>query len=616
MSSAVIGSLRVNLGLNSADFTRGLEGVRRGLSNAGKQMQSMGRSLSATVTAPLVGLGVAMGAAVHGITQDAEEMHRSAQLAGAGFEEFQRLAHAARSVGVEGDKLADIYKDMNDRIGDFTQTGAGPLADFFENIAPQVGLTADAFRDLSGPEALQAYFNALEDADLSHADMTFYMEAIASDATALIPLLRDNGQAFRELGESAAVISDGDASGLLKYRDGLRELDAAFKSVGIALATSGILEWATSFVSKISELLRHFAEVNPEVVKFSIIAGGIAAAVGPTLIVLGTLAGAIAAIGWPVTLAVLGIGLLTGAVVAFWPEIQQLGTVIGEFLSGAWASFEAAWDGMVTKVHEVKDSIINFAAELPGIFAAIPGQMIAIGGDIIDGLWEGMQAKWGEFTAWWSGVVGMIPGIPERDLDIHSPSRVMHRLGVNVMEGLGNGMESMRNGVQSIASSIASNVSNAFMSVIDGTKSVGDAISGLLKQLASLALNNLFQTLIGGIFAGPAGGFLSSIFGGPSVPGFANGTRSAPGGLAWVGERGRELVNLPRGSQVIPNSKIETGAGGVVNNTFNFAIDGSSGDSQKDANYIQQLEGAFKNMVRRELVEQKRIGGVFNPRLS
>ncbi len=37
-----------------------------------------------------------------------------------------------------------------------------------------------------------------------------------------------------------------------------------------------------------------------------------------------------------------------------------------------------------------------------------------------------------------------------------------------------------------------------------------------------------------------------------TIPGFANGTRFAPGGLAWVGERGPELVALPRGSQVYP----------------------------------------------------------------
>ena len=37
---------------------------------------------------------------------------------------------------------------------------------------------------------------------------------------------------------------------------------------------------------------------------------------------------------------------------------------------------------------------------------------------------------------------------------------------------------------------------------------------------------------------------------------FAQGTAFAPGGLALVGEMGPELVNLPRGSQVIPNPRL------------------------------------------------------------
>ena len=40
-----------------------------------------------------------------------------------------------------------------------------------------------------------------------------------------------------------------------------------------------------------------------------------------------------------------------------------------------------------------------------------------------------------------------------------------------------------------------------------------------------------------------------------SIYGFASGTKSAPGGLALVGEEGPELVVLPRGAQVIPNDK-------------------------------------------------------------
>ncbi|MFA7308348.1 MAG: hypothetical protein WC026_16950, partial [Hyphomicrobium sp.] len=47
----------------------------------------------------------------------------------------------------------------------------------------------------------------------------------------------------------------------------------------------------------------------------------------------------------------------------------------------------------------------------------------------------------------------------------------------------------------------------------------------------------------------------------PFQPAYASGTDFHPGGLAWVGEQGRELVNLPRGSQVIPNDILRGFAG-------------------------------------------------------
>ncbi len=53
MRNAVIGSLRVNLGIDSAQFTKGLQDATRQLDRAGKQMQALGRSMAASLTAPL-----------------------------------------------------------------------------------------------------------------------------------------------------------------------------------------------------------------------------------------------------------------------------------------------------------------------------------------------------------------------------------------------------------------------------------------------------------------------------------------------------------------------------------------------------------------------------------
>lgn len=68
----------------------------------------------------------------------------------------------------------------------------------------------------------------------------------------------------------------------------------------------------------------------------------------------------------------------------------------------------------------------------------------------------------------------------------------------------------------------------------------------------------------GGGFWSSVASAATSMFGGKKIPGYAGGTDFAPGGLAWVGERGRELVNLPRGSQVIPESRLGPARGGMT----------------------------------------------------
>jgi tape measure domain-containing protein len=47
------------------------------------------------------------------------------------------------------------------------------------------------------------------------------------------------------------------------------------------------------------------------------------------------------------------------------------------------------------------------------------------------------------------------------------------------------------------------------------------------------------------------------------VPGYADGVTNAKGGVALVGERGPELVNLPKGSDVIPNKQTQQMMGNV-----------------------------------------------------
>lgn len=139
---------------------------------------------------------VAIGAMIKEQVELGTEMTRLSRIANTSVEDMQKLTYAAKAMGVEQDTLGDIYKDTQDKIGDFLSSGGGAMADYFENVAPLIGQTAEEFRTLSGPEALQKYYDGLQQANLSQSEMIFYLEGIASDASALIPLLHDNGAGF------------------------------------------------------------------------------------------------------------------------------------------------------------------------------------------------------------------------------------------------------------------------------------------------------------------------------------------------------------------------------------------------------------------------------------
>jgi hypothetical protein len=55
---------------------------------------------------------------------------------------------------------------------------------------------------------------------------------------------------------------------------------------------------------------------------------------------------------------------------------------------------------------------------------------------------------------------------------------------------------------------------------------------------------------------------------------FDRGTDSAPGGMSLVGERGPEILNIPRGAQVIPTDRIG-GVGGVTVNVGDVHVSGT-----------------------------------------
>lgn len=235
--------------------------------------------LQKAVSGAFTGIGVASAAAVAGLvaitvktTEYAREMQNLASVSNTSVTDFQRLAAGAKTVGVEQEKLADVFKDVNDRVGEFMQRGGGEMADFFKEIAPKVGVTTDQldsltktvgvtiaqFADLSGPDALQLYYNSLEQAGLNQQQVTTYMEAMADEATALVPLLKNNGAGFKELGDQAErtgkILSEIDTQRLVDVDQAVKNLQGSING-----ATNRLVLGALPGIESVTDRLTDMA---------------------------------------------------------------------------------------------------------------------------------------------------------------------------------------------------------------------------------------------------------------------------------------------------------------------------------------------------------------------
>ena len=211
MPTRSLGSLTLDLIAKIGGFTGPLDQAGRKTKKWSEDSEKHAKAVGVAIGAAAAASVGALAAMAASTIRAGEQISRFAAISNTSTTEFQKLSAGAGAVGVSQEKLADIFKDVNDKVGDFLNTGGGELKDFFTNIAPLAGVTADQFRKLSGPEALGLFVSSLEKAGAGQADMTFYLESIADDATLLLPLLKNNAEGFKAFGaaaEAAGAILD------------------------------------------------------------------------------------------------------------------------------------------------------------------------------------------------------------------------------------------------------------------------------------------------------------------------------------------------------------------------------------------------------------------------
>lgn len=225
------------------DFQIDVSGVQKTFdnlsSNISTQMLGLGKKIAAGIGSALAVDGLI--SFTRNTISTASEVQKMSDLVGDSVEDFQYFAKGAETAGLSLEQFGQMGKDALDRLGE-ARRGEGEMMDFFEKVAPKIGVTIDMFKDLSGPEVIQAYYDGLEKANLSHAETITYMEQIVNDGSLLIPLLKDGGAGFKKWGEEAknagAIMSKDMVDNLGKAKENLYTLELQFQGFQAMLINS------------------------------------------------------------------------------------------------------------------------------------------------------------------------------------------------------------------------------------------------------------------------------------------------------------------------------------------------------------------------------------------
>lgn len=584
--AARIGSLHVLLGLDSAEFTAGMAKANSGLAKFSKAAK-IGFAAVAVAATAATAAGAALAVAVKGAIDNADELSKTAQKVGVTTEALSRLKYAA---------------DLSDVSLQQLSTGLGKLTVGMSQIAQGAGGQAKVAFDALGISALTST-GQLRASDEVFADVAERFARMEDGATKtalaialfgksgaqLIPMLNTGKAGLADLAAEAdrlgITLDTNTGKAAEQFNDSITRMQATFQGV-INKVMEGALPALNQFADKIADPA--FAE-NAQAIGEAIV-GAMSLAVDAINAAVGAFNSLRESMAWASTHTMFGDKLEPSR----WDQLK--GQIDAKRSVGR--QLTAGSTGVDT------DSLYR------GIYGATPSEIASASKEVAEAF-EPVIANTAAASAAASALKAtMAEGkavfettrtpAEAYGLEIERLNALLQKGAIDqdtynraVLQAQDSFREAEMSGNQ-LASTLSSGLANMFSSVVDGSKSAVEAIGDLLKSLGQMLIHKGFEMLIGGFFG--SGGGLGNLFGGlfggggglqlgfqKGIPGFANGTNFAPGGLALVGERGPELVNLPRGSQVTPNEML----GGGPNITIE--ITGSKQDAAEIAREVRKV---------------------------
>ena len=163
------------------------------------------------VATVVLAVNAAISAMVLASASNRKELELLSKQAKVSTEDFQALAFSTSQFGINAEQIADISKDIADKVGEFSAAGTGAFQDYADVIKltkEEAQQAAIGFQGLSSQEVLGKMVSEMEKAGATGDQMTFVLESMGNDLSRLQPLFANNSKELNTLKERFKSVNE------------------------------------------------------------------------------------------------------------------------------------------------------------------------------------------------------------------------------------------------------------------------------------------------------------------------------------------------------------------------------------------------------------------------
>ncbi|HBQ7344719.1 MULTISPECIES: phage tail tape measure protein [Klebsiella] len=200
MAGKSLGTLTIDLIAKVGGFVQGMDKAERASQKWRDQVKKDAKEIGTSIIAigaaaatAAVGIGAAGLAIVKNTAQQVTEADRWAKSLKMSTQDLLSWQYAAEQAGLTGDNIADIFKDINDKVGDAVLNKSGEAAQALDTL----GLSAEKLAQQSPDKQLLAISSALQKIP-SQAGKTNILESLGNDLSKMLPLFDNNNEKLKQ----------------------------------------------------------------------------------------------------------------------------------------------------------------------------------------------------------------------------------------------------------------------------------------------------------------------------------------------------------------------------------------------------------------------------------